>query len=125
MPTNTETTTAACVAAVVAAAIVNNSSPTITPMLQILPLQILPLPPRYLIRRNKKNGELLSRATNEFLIYRNEYSKELSKQLESCGCNKLSMRKVSRMTAMAWKTESREVKRKYEKIHVKLLLFQK
>ncbi|CAG8489052.1 56_t:CDS:2 [Acaulospora morrowiae] len=94
---------------------------------------VVPFPPKInppdLIRRNKKNGELLSRATNKFLIYRNEFSKELSKQLESCGCSKLSMRDVSRMAAMAWKNEPRRVKRKYEDIarevetiHVKLLI---
>ncbi|CAG8660406.1 14321_t:CDS:1 [Acaulospora morrowiae] len=85
----------------------------------------IPFPPQInpldLIRRNK-NGQLLSRATNKFLIYRNEYSKEL----QSCGY-KLSMRDVSRMAAKSWKLESSEVKRKYEdiareveKIHVKL-----
>ncbi|CAG8526801.1 6791_t:CDS:2, partial [Acaulospora colombiana] len=104
-----------------------------TPDPEIFKKIVVPFPPKInppdLIRRNKKNGELLSRATNKFLIYRNEFSKELSKQLESCGCSKLSMRDVSRMAAMAWKNEPRKVKRKYEDIarevetiHVKLLI---
>ncbi|RHZ76371.1 hypothetical protein Glove_198g16 [Diversispora epigaea] len=140
MSTGTETTTAASDASVVAAAIVNNSSPTITPTEWIFidesntinspPTQslnphptpdpeifkriIILFPPKIkpsdLICRNKKNGELLSRATNKFLIYRNEYSKELSKQLESYGCNKLSIREVSRMAAMAWKKNQEKLK---------------
>ncbi|RIB21725.1 hypothetical protein C2G38_1070669 [Gigaspora rosea] len=74
----------------------------------------VPFPPEInpmdLIRRNK-NGELLSRATNKFLIYRNEYVKEL--QIRGF---KLSMREVSRMAAQSWKREPHHVKRKYEDI---------
>ncbi|CAG8485311.1 6428_t:CDS:1 [Funneliformis caledonium] len=89
-----------------------------------LPVDV-PFPPNInpadLIRRNR-NGDLLSRATNKFLIYRNEYAKELQNQ-----GFRLSMREVSRMAAKAWKREPQHVKRKYEdiareveRIHVQL-----
>jgi hypothetical protein len=89
-----------------------------------LPVDV-PFPPNInpadLIRRNR-NGDLLSRATNKFLIYRNEYAKELQNQ-----GFRLSMREVSRMAAKSWKREPQHVKRKYEdiareveRIHVQL-----
>jgi hypothetical protein len=89
-----------------------------------LPVDV-PFPPDInpadLIRRNR-NGDLLSRATNKFLIYRNEYAKELQNQ-----GFRLSMREVSRMAAKSWKREPQHVKRKYEdiareveRIHVQL-----
>ncbi|CAG8535273.1 11016_t:CDS:1 [Ambispora gerdemannii] len=85
----------------------------------------VPFPPEInpfeLIRTDEK-GELRSRCTNKFLIYRNEYAK----QLETYGY-KISMRKVSCMAARAWKEEPNHVIRYYEdiareveKLHVQL-----
>ncbi|CAG8535352.1 148_t:CDS:1 [Ambispora leptoticha] len=85
----------------------------------------VPFPPEInpfeLIRTDEK-GELRSRCTNKFLIYRNEYAK----QLETYGY-KISMRKVSCMAARAWKEEPNYVIRYYEdiareveKLHVQL-----
>ncbi|CAG8767839.1 5970_t:CDS:1, partial [Cetraspora pellucida] len=90
-------------------------------------LVIVPFPPKVdpldLIRRNK-HGELLARSTNKFLIYRNEYAKQLHSQ-----GYRLSMREVSKMASKAWKKEERRVKRKYEeiareveRIHVRLAM---
>ncbi|KAG9295092.1 hypothetical protein G9A89_006073 [Geosiphon pyriformis] len=78
------------------------------------PYIIVPFPPEInpldLIKANE-NGDLRSRCINKFLIYRNEYAK----QLQTFGY-KISMRKVSRMAAIAWKEEPDYVIRHYEKI---------
>ncbi|CAG8486798.1 12379_t:CDS:1 [Cetraspora pellucida] len=106
--------------------IITSPAQSLRPLIPDQNLHInVPFPPEInpvdLIRRNK-NGELLSRATNKFLIYRNEYAKEL----QARGF-KLSMREVSRMAAQSWKKEPQQVKRKYEdiareveKLHVQL-----
>lgn len=89
------------------------------------PVIKVPFPPNVnptdLIRTDK-NGELLTRCTNKFLIYRNEYAKEL----KALGY-KLSMRKVSSIAANSWKEEPEyvvryyeEIAREVEKIHLQL-----
>lgn len=74
----------------------------------------VPFPPDVnaadLIRTNK-SGKLLARCTNKFLIYRNEFAREVRKQ----GYN-LSMSEVSCLAAQAWKKEPSYVIRKYADI---------
>lgn len=74
----------------------------------------VPFPPAInaadLIRTNK-NGALLARCTNKFLIYRNEFAREVRAQ----GYN-LSMSEVSCLAAQAWKQEPNYVIRKYADI---------
>src|SRR6266498_4168169 len=74
----------------------------------------VPFPPAInaadLIRINK-NGSLLARCTNKFLIYRNEFAKEVRTQ----GYN-LSMSEVSCLAAQAWKQEPNYVIKKYADI---------
>ncbi|CAI2173484.1 5992_t:CDS:2 [Funneliformis geosporum] len=74
----------------------------------------VPFPPAInaadLIRTNK-SGSLLARCTNKFLIYRNEFAKEVRTQ----GHN-LSMSEVSCLAAQAWKQEPNYVIRKYADI---------
>jgi hypothetical protein len=74
----------------------------------------VPFPPAIkavdLIRTNK-NGTLLARCTNKFLIYRNEFAREVRTQ----GYN-LSMSEVSCLAAQAWKKEPNYVIRKYADI---------
>jgi len=74
----------------------------------------VPFPPAInaadLIRTNK-NGALLARCTNKFLIYRNEFAREVRAQ----GYN-LSMSEVSCLAAQAWKQEPSYVIRKYADI---------
>jgi hypothetical protein len=74
----------------------------------------VPFPPAInaadLIRTNK-SGALLARCTNKFLIYRNEFAKEIRAQ----GYN-LSMSEVSCLAAQAWKQEPNYVIRKYADI---------
>ncbi|CAG8466493.1 16145_t:CDS:1 [Dentiscutata heterogama] len=74
----------------------------------------VPFPPAVnaasLIRINK-DGALLARCTNKFLIYRNQFAKEVRTQ----GYN-LSMSEVSCLAAQAWKREPNHVIRKYSDI---------
>src|SRR5581483_11144658 len=74
----------------------------------------VPFPPAInaadLIRTNK-SGALLARCTNKFLIYRNEFAREVRAQ----GYN-LSMSEVSCLAAQAWKQEPNYVIRKYADI---------
>ncbi|CAG8482081.1 9523_t:CDS:1 [Scutellospora calospora] len=74
----------------------------------------VPFPPAInaasLIRINKE-GALLARCTNKFLIYRNQFAKEVRTQ----GYN-LSMSEVSCLAAQAWKREPNHVIRKYSDI---------
>ncbi|RIA86415.1 hypothetical protein C1645_779681 [Glomus cerebriforme] len=74
----------------------------------------VPFPPSInaadLIRTNK-SGALLARCTNKFLIYRNEFAREVRNQ----GYN-LSMSEVSCLAAQAWKQEPNYVIRKYADI---------
>ncbi|CAG8436165.1 9492_t:CDS:1 [Diversispora eburnea] len=71
----------------------------------------VPFPPAIdatsLIRTNKE-GALLARCTNKFLIYRNQFAKEVRSQ----GYN-LSMSEVSCLAAQAWKQEPNHVIKKY------------